>query len=257
MSVRNSLLLAFAVLAAAGTGASAQQAGQPARADAAPKAVLELFTSQGCSSCPAADALFVELARDPELVTLTFPVTYWDYLGWKDTLGQDGFTKRQKRYAKARGDGQVYTPQAIVNGGGHIVGSDRKALDAAVHEQAARGFPVSIRPAREGGTLTLSLSPGSDPAALAPAGVWMLALSRSVTVPIERGENSGKTVTYTNVVRGITRIGDWTGEAAVLTVALETVRRPEADAYVVLVQSDQPRPGGGPVLGATRSAALP
>src|SRR6218665_1299388 len=94
-------------------------------ADRQPKAVIELFTSQGCSSCPPADALFVELARNPELIALTLPVTYWDYLGWKDTLGKASFAKRQKYYAKARGDGQVYTPQAVINGASHVLGSDK------------------------------------------------------------------------------------------------------------------------------------
>jgi hypothetical protein len=250
MSVRNSLLLTFAVLVTGAPGLRAQTAAAP------PRAVLELFTSQGCSSCPAADALFVEFARDPALVTLTFPVTYWDYLGWKDTLGQDGFTKRQKLYAKARGDGQVYTPQAIVNGHDHVVGSDRKALDETVSEQAVAGFPVGVALRQATGALSVTLSPASATASAPAAGVWILTLSRSVTVPIERGENSGKTVTYANVVRGITRIGEWTGETATLTVPLETVRRPQADAYVVIVQTDLSK-RGGVVLGATRIAALP
>ena len=116
MSVRYRLLTALVTLLSAGMPAHAQQA--PVQ----PRAVVELFTSQGCSSCPAADALFVELAKDPSLIALTFPVTYWDYLGWKDTLGQPAFTKRQKLYAKARGDGQIYTPQAVVNGAAHTAG---------------------------------------------------------------------------------------------------------------------------------------
>ena len=99
-------------------GADAARAQAP---DLQPRAVVELFTSQGCSSCPPADALFVDLAKQPDIITLTLPVTYWDYLGWKDTLGKDSFAKRQKYYAKARGDGQVYTPQAVINGAAHVV----------------------------------------------------------------------------------------------------------------------------------------
>src|SRR5918998_1485277 len=102
------------------------------RAAAGPQAVVELFTSQGCSSCPPADALFVELAKRPELVALTLPVDYWDYLGWKDTLAQPVFTARQRAYAHRRSDRQLYTPQAIVNGTKPCVGSDRTQIEASI-----------------------------------------------------------------------------------------------------------------------------
>ena len=108
-------------------------------AERQPKAVIELFTSQGCSSCPPADALFVELSKNPDLIALTLPVTYWDYLGWKDTLGKDSFAKRQKFYAKARGDGQVYTPQAVVNGASHVVGSDKIEIERAARQPSGMG----------------------------------------------------------------------------------------------------------------------
>ena len=223
---------AAALLLLAGAPAHAQQ---PA---IQPKAVVELFTSQGCSSCPAADALFPELAKDPKLITLTLPVTYWDYLGWKDTLGQEVFSKRQKLYAKARGDGQIYTPQAVVNGTAHIVGSDKGGIDKLVQEQGKDGFPVKIDLAEADGALRINLGSGSLTGEK-PAVVLLLQVSRTATVPIERGENSGKTVTYANVVRGISRIGEWKGEAAMLTVPLDTVRSAaKADSYVVLVQAD-------------------
>ncbi len=244
MSVRNRLLLALAALLSGGTLAYAQQA--PVQ----PKAVVELFTSQGCSSCPAADALFVELARDPGLITLTFPVTYWDYLGWKDTLGQQAFTKRQKLYAKARGDGQVYTPQAVVNGVSHIVGSDRKGIAKLVQEQGGTGFPVKVALKEADGTLQIALSAAEATTSEKPAGVWVVSFSRATVVPIERGENTGKTVTYANVVRGVTRVGDWSGAAVTLTAPLSVTQQPNADSYVVLVQTDQYL-RGGPVLGGT------
>jgi hypothetical protein len=239
---------AAALLLLAGLTAHAQQ--QPAR----PKAVVELFTSQGCSSCPAADALFVELARDPRLITLTLPVTYWDYLGWKDTLGQEVFSKRQKLYAKARGDGQIYTPQAVVNGAAHIVGSDKGGIDRLVKEQEREGFPVKVDLAEANGALRVVL--GDAPfAGEKPAVVWLLQVSRSATVPIERGENSGKTVTYANVVRAISRIGEWNGQAATLSVPLETVRSAaKADSYVVLVQDDLYTRQSA-ILGAARGPA--
>ena len=246
MMVRHiSNIAAAAVLLLAGAPAHAQQ---PA---VQPKAVVELFTSQGCSSCPAADALFTELAKDPKLITLTLPVTYWDYLGWKDTLGQEVFSKRQKLYAKARGDGQIYTPQAVVNGTAHIVGSDKGGIGKLVQDQGKDGFPVKIDLAEADGALRVGL--GAAPfAGEKPAVVLLLQVSRTATVPIERGENSGKTVTYANVVRGISRIGEWNGAAATLSVPLETVRSAaKADSYVVLVQGD-PYARQSAILGAAR-----
>src|SRR5215207_7972577 len=99
---------------------------------AEPRAVIELFTSQGCSSCPAADKLAGELARDPSLVVMSLPIDYWDYLGWKDTLALPGHSKRQKAYSKSRGDREVYTPQIVVNGTMHVLGSDKHAIDNAI-----------------------------------------------------------------------------------------------------------------------------
>ena len=97
-----------------------------------PRALLELFTSQGCSSCPAADKLLGELAADPSLVALSVPIDYWDYLGWKDTLASPGHSARQRAYAQVRGDREVYTPQIVVNGATHVLGSDRAAVEHAV-----------------------------------------------------------------------------------------------------------------------------
>lgn len=218
-----------------------------------PKAVVELFTSQGCSSCPPADALFVELARDPALITLTMPVTYWNYLGWRDTLAQDVFTKRQKHYAKARGDGQVYTPQAVINGTAHCVGTNREAIGKLVSEQAQAGFPVSVGLEEQGDSLKITLAASGSNATKA-AGIWLLPVSRALTVPIARGENTGKTITYANVVRGLTRVGDWKGGDATLSVPLSLTREANSDGYVVLVQADEPARGGA-VLGAARSGS--
>src|SRR5436305_9491075 len=113
-----------------------------------PRAVVELFTSQGCSSCPAADKLLGELARDPNVIALSLPIDYWDYLGWKDTLADARFTARQKAYSRMRGDRDVYTPQVIVNGSAHVVGSDRAkiegAIDATKKTEGVMSVPVSM-----------------------------------------------------------------------------------------------------------------
>lgn len=235
----------FAALVLGGTMAHAEPAAKP-------KAVLELFTSQGCSSCPAADALFVELAKDPGLIALTLPVTYWDYLGWKDTLAQDAFTKRQKLYAKTRGDGQIYTPQAVVNGTVHMVGSDKANIEKAIKDQAATALPVTVSLDEEAGTLRIQLTPaagGSDK----PGGVWIVPISRLVMVPIERGENKGRSASYANVVRGMVRVGDWAGTQTTVQAPIASTKAEGADGYVVLVQADQPSKYGmipGTILGA-------
>src|SRR6266508_3656100 len=101
-------------------------------ARAEPRAVIELFTSQGCSSCPPADRLVGELARDPSIVAMSLPVDYWDYLGWKDTLANPRHTARQRGYARVRGDREVYTPQVVVNGAFHVIGSDKAAIEHVI-----------------------------------------------------------------------------------------------------------------------------
>jgi hypothetical protein len=248
MTLRPRLLLAS--LAALVLGGASAHAQTPALQ---PRAVVELFTSQGCSSCPPADALFVELAKDPTVIALTMPVTYWDYLGWKDTLGHDAFTKRQKLYAKSRGDGQVYTPQAVINGGAHLVGSDKAGIDKSLRKQGAFSARVSL--SEEGGMVRVALSP-VDSAGSGAGSVWLLPTTRMITVPIGRGENQGKTISYANVVRGMVKVGDWDGKAATLTTPLASARAVDSDGYVVLVQSEQPGRYGmmpGAVIGAARS----
>lgn len=243
----------IATLAMGVAGGQAQPSGKQ------PKALLELFTSQGCSSCPPADALVIELSKNPDLIALTLPVTYWDYLGWKDTLGKDSFAKRQKFYAKARGDGQVYTPQVVVNGTGHLVGSDKDEIQKTIRQLAPAGFPVQIGLKEANGNLEIQLTPSSA-AAERSAGVWVLPMTRLATVPVTRGENQGKTLSYANVVRGMVRVGDWNGKETTITAPLSATQAPEADSYVVVVQTDQPGKYGmmpGPILGAARAQATP
>ncbi|MFC5505242.1 MULTISPECIES: DUF1223 domain-containing protein [Hyphomicrobiales] len=230
-------------------GADAARAQVP---DLQPRAVVELFTSQGCSSCPPADALFVDLAKQRDIITLTLPVTYWDYLGWKDTLGKDSFAKRQKYYAKARGDGQVYTPQAVINGAAHVVGSDRGEIERASKAPPGGGFVAKLAVKEADGQLVVTLVPVGD-VQERTAGVWVATTTKMVTVPIARGENQGKTVAYANVVRGMTRIGDWDGRPATVTAPLGVTQGPEVDSYVVLIQAE--RQGKSGVMPSTVLAA--
>ncbi len=240
-----------ATAAAFALGMAAAHAQTPAKA---PKAVIELFTSQGCSSCPPADALVVELAKDPELIALTLPVTYWDYLGWKDTLGKDSFARRQKFYAKARGDGQVYTPQVVINGATHAIGSERAEIEKAVNQFATTGFAARIALKEENGALQIKVAPASGESE-ASAGIWVLPTTHQAAVPITRGENQGRTLSYANVVRGMVRVGDWAGKEATVIAPLSATQAPEADGYVVIVQAERPNKYGHMMPGAILAAA--
>jgi hypothetical protein len=218
---------------------------------AEPRAVIELFTSQGCSSCPAADKLLSDLRSDPTLITLSLPIDYWDYLGWKDTLAIPGHTARQKAYSRARGDREVYTPQVVVNGVAQALGSDRTEIEKAVvqslHATSSLAVPVHVTVADESVTVTLANAGSSGNAA---GEVWLCPLSRSVPVGIGRGENRGRTITYTNVVRRWVRLGSWSGKGETFTVPIDAIRSNGVDAIAVLVQSGSPEKPGA-VLGAS------
>lgn len=221
-------------------------------------AVVELFTSQGCSSCPPADALVGALAQErPDLILLSMPVDIWDYVGWKDTLAKPEFSARQKHYSQTRGDHQVYTPQAVVDGSVHLVGSDRPHLLAAVDDTAAtrRGAATpSLTLSEKGGMVVAEI--GASGADLGRgAGVWLLRVVKNRTVHIGRGENSGRQVTYTNVVRSIARMGHWTGAPARFEMPAPEARSDEADGYVVLVQKGW-GDSLGPIIAAAKSGDL-
>jgi hypothetical protein len=222
---------------------------RPAHAD--PRAVVELFTSQGCSSCPAADNILGELAKDPSVIALSMPIDYWDYLGWKDTLADARFSARQKAYSRMRGDRDVYTPQAIVNGSVHLIGSDRAGIEGAIGDtkkaDGVMSVPVSMTLA--GKQISVSVAASSTVSAEAHGEVWLCSISKAVPISIGRGENSGRQVTYYNVVRNLLKIGDWNGSSGNWTVPLESRSREGVDAAVVYVQ-DGNRDKPGAMLGA-------
>jgi hypothetical protein len=230
--------------------ACASLAGSLSVAHAGPRAVVELFTSQGCSSCPPADRLLGELASDPSFVALTWPVDYWDYLGWKDTLADPRSAIRQTAYMKARGDRERYTPQAVVNGALHALGSSRDAIEKAIAKsrQDAAVLSVPVTLAIDGGKVSIS-APGI-PNLEQGVDVWIAGLSRSVAVAIKRGENKGKTITYYNVVRSWTKLGSGIGSGSHWTIPIAGIKQDGADTAVVLVQSGtELKPGA--ILGAS------
>jgi hypothetical protein len=222
---------------------------RPAHAD--PRAVIELFTSQGCSSCPPADKIIGELAKDPSVIALSMPIDYWDYLGWKDTLADARFSARQKAYSQVRGDREVYTPQVVVNGSVHVIGSDRdgieNAIDATRKDEGVMSVPVTMTQAGKEINVSVAAS-GKGPAAM-HGEVWICPISKAVPISIGRGENSGRQVTYHNVVRNLLKVGDWNGKAGSWTVPLENISRDGIDGAAVFVQ-DGSRDKPGPMLGA-------
>jgi len=222
---------------------------RPAHAE--PRAVVELFTSQGCSSCPPADNIIGELAKDPSVIALSMPIDYWDYLGWKDTLADARFSARQKAYSQVRGDREVYTPQVVVNGSAHVVGSDRAGIEEAIGDtkksDGVMSVPVAMTLA--GKQINVSVAASSNGPAVMHGEVWICSISKAVSIAIGRGENGGRQVTYHNVVRNLLKVGDWDGSSGSWTVPLENISREGVDAAVVYVQ-DGNRDRPGPMLGA-------
>jgi hypothetical protein len=233
-----SAFLIVGLLAISSTLASAGQ----------PRALLELFTSQGCSSCPPADKLLGELAADPSLVAVSMPIDYWDYLGWKDTLASPAHSARQRGYARMRGDRQVYTPQIVVNGATHVLGSDRAAIERAIVQTDSNSMIMSVPVLLSVGAsaLNVKLLAGKQNST---GEVWLCPLARAVKVAIGRGENGGRTITYHNVVRNWLRLGEWSGNNLAWSIPLSEITADESDEALILVQQGQ-RDRPGLVLGA-------
>ena len=217
----------------------------PALAD--PRAVVELFTSQGCSSCPPADKILGELTHDKSIIALSFPIDYWDYLGWKDTLADSRFSARQKAYSHMRGNRGVYTPQAVVNGTTDVLGSDRNGIENAANRTQNVGgvMSVPVTMTQGSGQIKVSVAEGSGKS----GEIWICAVSKQVPITISRGENRGQQITYHNVVRNVLKVGDWNGKAGSWTVPIENITRDGVDAAAVYIQ-DGNRDKPGPMLGA-------
>jgi hypothetical protein len=217
--------------------------------------VLELFTSQGCSSCPPADALLGELAEKPGIIALSYSVDYWNYLGWHDTLSSAANSDRQREYAKARGDGRVYTPQVVVDGLLHVIGSDEKAIEQAMKDAAKRlanvRVPVSMH--GEGDTLVITVGAAPEESYARSATVWLAIAKEKETVSVTRGENAGRTLSYHNPVRELSPVGMWKGDAMTLRLPLKDLKTMGGDCVMALVQVEN----SGPILGAAEYEVAP
>jgi hypothetical protein len=218
----------------------------PAHAEV--KGVVELFTSQGCSSCPPADKLLADYADRSDILALSYNVDYWDYLGWKDTLASPENTQRQRDYAQARGDGQVYTPQAVIDGRTHVVGSRQPAIDEALAKYGD-GLPVPLSLSTTADAITVNIGKAAE-GSMPHATLWLVMYTREVTVPIDRGENTGKTITYRNSVRKLRPIAMWKGDDMSVDLPKSEFKHAGADRCAVLLQAETEDGLPGPILGA-------
>ncbi|HEX5079540.1 MAG TPA: DUF1223 domain-containing protein [Geminicoccaceae bacterium] len=201
--------------------------------------VVELFTSQGCNSCPPADVVLGELKGRPDVLPLSFHVTYWDRLGWPDSFGLEASTERQRIYADLLELAGLYTPQMVIGGRIDVVGSQRRRVREAIDLLAAHrqpGLPMTL----DGDVLQLGAGPPGD------AMIWLFGVDRQHNVWIKGGENRGRVIRYHNVVREVTNLGRWSGEALEIALPLPRLAADGRDSAAVVVQ----RPGNGEILAA-------
>ncbi|PRH84112.1 DUF1223 domain-containing protein [Labrys okinawensis] len=211
--------------------------GGAAPVEARPLTVVELFTSQGCSSCPPANANLAAISRRPGVLALSFSVTYWDRLGWKDVFARPDYTQRQVTYERPLGQSGPFTPQMVVNGRASLVGNDLAEVDAAI---AGAGVPDAAP------SLTVSsghVAIGRQASPRSGLDIWLVRYDpRQVEVPVRAGENAGRTLPHKNVVHDLVRLGRWKGEALDLPIA----PAPAGLRTAILLQA----PDGGPIQAA-------
>ncbi len=243
---RGAARLAWAALLCAGILASFPSLGraEPSRSGAGvPPVVVELFTSQGCSSCPPADALLGELAERDDVIALSLHVDYWDYIGWKDPYGSPQNTERQRAYAGELGLRYIYTPQMVIDGRHDIVGSRRDEVLATLREAAQRAKPVAVDfIPKNGGTVIISEGHAPERGAT----IWLAVFDKGHETQVKRGENAGRTIRNANVVRRMERLGTWMGQRLEIPLNLDDAAMRGNFGCAVLVQQGR----NGPIIGA-------
>ncbi|PSJ62075.1 DUF1223 domain-containing protein [Pseudaminobacter soli (ex Li et al. 2025)] len=214
-----------------------------------PGGVIELFTSQGCSTCPPADKLFEEFATNSDLVALAYHVDYWDYLGWRDTLSNPDSTDRQYAYSRSFGTRSVYTPQAVINGRIHVNGAKRADIADAFDElnKAGQGLSVDVSVQQVGDSLMIETG-GANGAAPRKAHVVLVFFAPPQRVDMKKGENEGRSITYWNSVTDVKTAGVWRGEAAKYEFPASKIA--ENGGCAVLLQAVGKDGVPGPILGA-------
>lgn len=232
------------VIAVSATGFSMAQVSTPT-------AVVELFTSQGCSSCPPADKILAGYAKGNTVLALAWHVEYWNYLGWKDTFSKARFTERQRRYARTLRERQIYTPQAIINGRDHTVGSRKAEIEGLIEKfsKSGRGLTVPIKVKITNGQLQIRVDQSSalknDPT------LYMVYFNKSETVKIGHGENRGKTITYYNIVRDTQMLGMLKQGSISVDLPISEIKRMGYDSCAILLQEMTKDGTPGAIIGAT------
>jgi hypothetical protein len=207
--------------------------------------VVELFTSEGCSSCPPADALLGDLRQRQYVLPLSFHVDYWDYIGWKDRFGDAAFTRRQYAYAEAQGKSMVYTPQMIVAGAIDVVGSDRKEVDKALKKAYTRNSMYRIEVLREDDGKVVAHFPEAPIGV--PATVWLVTYQKVAESHVKAGENAGQKLKTYNVVRSLQKVGMWTGAATEIELTLDAAAKANGpDACAIIANQAE----HGPIVAA-------
>ena len=209
--------------------------------------VVELFTSQGCSSCPRADAELARLAQDGDVLALSFHVDYWNYLGWADTLSSAASTERQYGYARTLRRKNVYTPQAVINGQDHANGADRTAVSSIVNRLSSTGAGLSVEVTADidADGLRISVGPGTG-----KADIVAVYFDDTTTVDIKRGENAGRAITYHHSVRNMETVGMWDGKAVNLKLPASVMSAHPGRGCAILLQMVGEDGAPGRILGA-------
>lgn len=229
----NSLVRGIAALACATAFSASASAGN--------SVVVELYTSQGCSSCPPADEVLKQVMHRPNVIALSLNVDYWDYLGWKDDLALPGNTTRQRKYAKMMRSRHVYTPQLMVDGKIDVIGSRRSQVNSAIESFANDKDMARIETRVEGNEVSIAVSPESSEAR--DATVWLVGFDSSIVKDVGGGENRGRSIEYSNVVREWREVGRWDGKSP---LKIKAARPAGKDGLVVIVQEGEV----GAILGA-------
>ncbi len=213
-----------------------------------PTAVVELFTSQGCSSCPPADKILSQYAQSDNILALSFHVDYWNYLGWKDTFSKPEFTERQRRYAVSFNRRGVYTPQAVINGRDHVVGSRGDEIESLIqsYKASGKGLTVPIKATRTKDSIRITTDVDSGDAIL-----WIVFFDKKQVVEILRGENRGKTIAYHNVVREMSMLGMMKDGKLDITLPMEELRRKGNESCAIILQRATSDGTPGAIIGAT------
>ena len=242
---RQTVILSACLAAVALSGAGASEIKNPV-------GVVELFTSQGCSSCPPADKAAATLADEGDVIVLSYHVDYWNYLGWTDTMSSPENTKRQYDYSAAMGRSGVYTPQAVVNGRAEMVGTSVDKLRATLADLKSGGdgltVPVSLR--KSGDEVIIDIGNGNG-----KADVLVVYFKSREQVAIKDGENEGRTIDYRNIVTDVQTVGMWHGEATKVTLPARVLEPRESDGCAILLQATDADGNPGAIFGATMVTA--